>query len=208
MRKKRLQSGTIRKIGKRGVFYGRWLVNKMDKEGKVVRKFTGGRIGFAAEMTLAEAKRKLIDMIQRSEQQHDEMIALHIRSKSESNSSPIASISHLSRGAVCELLTAAELMKRGFDVYRNMNPTGSCDLVIWSKTTALRVEVKRGMIRDGDPICGVKRNGQFDILALVDDSLQVHFFDAFLQPSFLSAENHSAQFTENEDSADVPSVSC
>lgn len=208
MRKKRLQTGTISKIGKRGIFYGRWLVNKLDKDGNVVRKFTGGRIGFASEMTRTEAKRKLIDMIQRSEQQHDEMIALHIRSKSESKSSPVAAISHLSRGAVCELLTAAELMKRGFDVYRNMNPTGSCDLVIWSRTTALRVEVKRGMIRNGEPVCGVKRNGQFDILALVDDSLQVHFFDGFLQPAFLPCENHSTQFTQTEDVAESLSVSC
>src|SRR6266550_2146551 len=45
-------------------------------------------------------------------------------------------------GASYELLVSAELMQRGFDVFRNLSPNGPVDLVVYRDGKLLRVQVK------------------------------------------------------------------
>ncbi len=45
-------------------------------------------------------------------------------------------------GASYELLVSAELMQRGFDVFRNLSPNGPVDLVVYKDGKLLRVQVK------------------------------------------------------------------
>lgn len=47
-------------------------------------------------------------------------------------------------GAMNELLVAADLMKRGFDVFRALSPSCSCDLAVVKDGTLLRIEVRTG----------------------------------------------------------------
>tara|TARA_R100000152_G_scaffold6890_1_gene2601 strand:- start:150 stop:467 length:318 start_codon:yes stop_codon:yes gene_type:complete len=46
------------------------------------------------------------------------------------------------KGAINELLVAAEAMKRGAKVFRNLAPTGDTDLVLLKDDKLLRVDVK------------------------------------------------------------------
>jgi len=46
------------------------------------------------------------------------------------------------RGSMTELLVCVELMGKGYEVFRNMSPAGSCDLVVLREGRLLRVECK------------------------------------------------------------------
>src|SRR5260370_37710101 len=45
-------------------------------------------------------------------------------------------------GASYELFVAAELIQKGFDVFRNLSPNGPADLVVYKDGHLLRVQVK------------------------------------------------------------------
>ncbi|HEY4710097.1 MAG TPA: hypothetical protein VIH46_08005 [Candidatus Acidoferrales bacterium] len=45
-------------------------------------------------------------------------------------------------GAAYELAVAADLIKRGFDVFRNLSPNGPADLLVIKSKKILRVQVK------------------------------------------------------------------
>jgi hypothetical protein len=45
-------------------------------------------------------------------------------------------------GAACELIVCADLLRRGFSVYRNVSPAGVTDLVALKDGRVLRVQVK------------------------------------------------------------------
>ncbi len=45
-------------------------------------------------------------------------------------------------GASYELFVAAELIQKGFDVFRNLSPNGPSDLVVYKDDILLRVQVK------------------------------------------------------------------
>jgi hypothetical protein len=45
-------------------------------------------------------------------------------------------------GASYELFVAAELIRKGFDVFRNLSPNGPADLVVYKDDMLLRVQVK------------------------------------------------------------------
>ena len=47
-------------------------------------------------------------------------------------------------GAAAELMVAADLIDRGFDVFRNLSPNGPIDLVVLAGGKLYRVQVKRG----------------------------------------------------------------
>ncbi len=53
----------------------------------------------------------------------------------------IGAVSPGSVGAAHELLVCADVLKRGWTVYRNVSPHGDADLVIAKGETMLRVEV-------------------------------------------------------------------
>lgn len=49
-------------------------------------------------------------------------------------------------GAIAELAVAADLLSRGYEVFRAMSPSCSCDLAINSGGILIRVEVRTGYI--------------------------------------------------------------
>lgn len=71
-------------------------------------------------------------------------------------------------GAASELIAAAYLLQQGYEVFRNVSPTGPADLVIWSRETGemTKVDVKV-------PVRYVKQDGtivhHFDRKALRED---------------------------------------
>jgi hypothetical protein len=78
----------------------------------------------------------------------------------------------IQKGAANELLAAADLLRRGFDVFRNVAPSG-CDLVIVRGHFVWRVEVAAATIRrDGQLGYAVSMRhrgdpAHFDVLAWV-----------------------------------------
>jgi len=73
-------------------------------------------------------------------------------------------------GSASELLACADLLKRGFSVFRAVSGCCSCDIVILKGKTLLRVEVKTAYRNEsGRGVCAVNQRqvGQHDILAKV-----------------------------------------
>lgn len=85
----------------------------------------------------------------------------------------------LARGAAGELLACVDLMRHGFEVFKNVNPTGSCDLAVEIGGEFMRVEVKIGTLdANGKPLVETARQlGKFDLLAVVGPDGSVSYFD-------------------------------
>ena len=70
-------------------------------------------------------------------------------------------------GAEGELIVAADLLHKGFEVYRNVSPWGSSDLIIKRDRDVLTVEVRVGYLtKAGKPMCA-KQRIKSDVLAIV-----------------------------------------
>lgn len=72
-------------------------------------------------------------------------------------------------GALNELLAAADLMRKGFAVFRALSPACHCDLVVVGKARALRIEVTSAK-RYPDGVLRFPKHrdtSRYDILALV-----------------------------------------
>lgn len=52
-------------------------------------------------------------------------------------------------GAMSELLVCVELLNRGYEVFRAMSPSSSCDLIAFNGASCIRVEVKTSSERNG-----------------------------------------------------------
>jgi hypothetical protein len=79
------------------------------------------------------------------------------------------------KAAIGETLVAADLMAKGFFVYRCLSQTGPCDLIAYGKSGLLRIEVRCGSVgRDGRLTCALPESGRYDILAIMapDKTLQ------------------------------------
>ena len=72
-------------------------------------------------------------------------------------------------GAANELKVAADLMLRGFDVFRALSPQCSCDLAILRGGKLLRVEVRSGRPAKNrkKPFWAKPKKGKSDLFALV-----------------------------------------
>ena len=107
----------------------------------------------------------------------------HVWLGSVNGPSPIAvgrkkeTVARFKSGCVAELTVCAELMAKGYDVYRPIDPRAPCDLIYWDGTTLIRVEVK--FIRTGTEKRldrDLLRNfGKFDILALVNEEGKIEY---------------------------------
>lgn len=83
-------------------------------------------------------------------------------------------------GAACELIVCADLLSKGYHVFRSMSPTAPYDLVVTMKEKTIRVEVKKHPI--GKVGSFVKhtlvRKPETDIVALMDSrDNSVTYFD-------------------------------
>lgn len=72
-------------------------------------------------------------------------------------------------GAIAELIVCADLLKRGFEVFRSVSPSCSCDLAIMKDKKLVRVEVTTGYVTAGGKITHPKQPQhfhKFDLLAV------------------------------------------
>lgn len=71
-------------------------------------------------------------------------------------------------GAIAELFVAADMLRRGYNVFRAVSPSSPVDIVAVSRLgVSLRVEVKTGSKAvDGRLIFGRGDNSKYDVLAV------------------------------------------
>lgn len=80
-------------------------------------------------------------------------------------------------GAIHELEACADLMKRGYEVYRAVSASANCDLVVLKDNKLLRVEVTTGKLYGNGKIYYPPKTKQiFDVLAVVIYGGPVHYF--------------------------------
>ena len=79
------------------------------------------------------------------------------------------------RGAISELTVSANLMARGYEVFRALSPSASCDLIALKDGEVLRVEVRTGTYYEPTGSIGVSRRGDYDLLAIVVAEIGVLF---------------------------------
>jgi hypothetical protein len=118
-------------------------------------------------MKVATQERKRVEWVRRSA---GRVKREKVRHEAEAR----LAISASSIGAVAELVVAADLLRRGYEVYRAVSPAASCDLVILREGRAIRVEVKsarRG--NDGSLEYDRPKAGLYDVLALARPSGEV-----------------------------------
>lgn len=81
-------------------------------------------------------------------------------------------------GAMNELAVAADLMRRGYEVFRALSPASPCDLLALKGSLLMRVEV-RSVTRDADgslrKVISKRDHGRYDVAALVERSGQIHY---------------------------------
>ena len=89
-----------------------------------------------------------------------------------------ANLSCGTKGAFAELLTAAILLSRGYDVYRSVSPNANCDLVIVRGKLVLRIEVRSGKYNGRSLKYAKKDQDNADFYAVYhirDDKPQIAF---------------------------------
>ena len=71
------------------------------------------------------------------------------------------------RGAINELLVSVDLFKKGFEVFRALSPSCSCDLMILKNNKLYRVEVGTGWENGFGIKINKKKRENTDILAII-----------------------------------------
>jgi hypothetical protein len=83
-------------------------------------------------------------------------------------------LSNGSMGALSEMVVCADLLRKGYEVFRAVSPSCSCDLIVQRNNKQARVEVRTGRrLVSGDihaPF-GPKDAGRQDVLAIVVDGV-------------------------------------
>lgn len=57
---------------------------------------------------------------------------------------PAPTVSSGTRGAIGELIVCADLLNKGYEVFRSVSPSCSCDLAVLKDGKLLRIEVRTG----------------------------------------------------------------
>jgi Holliday junction resolvase-like predicted endonuclease len=60
--------------------------------------------------------------------------------------SPLRYLSRGNTGAVSELVVCADLLKKGYEVFRSVSPSSSCDLIVLKDGKTLTIEVRTGCV--------------------------------------------------------------
>lgn len=84
------------------------------------------------------------------------------------------------RGAVSELIAAADLLNNGFEIFRALSQHCSCDLIAMKDNVMHRIEVRTGTVYKGSgklnfPYNSRRDEGRFDVLAVVVDSGRITY---------------------------------
>lgn len=197
---------TIRKDTNGHAWSARFSVYELLADGRIKARRKSAILGLTTDMTREEAEaamRRKMKLVRRT---YESLAA------SEVNVTQKWFITNpLVRGAAAELLVSVDLMRAGLQVYRNVNPTGSCDLVVELGQEFVRVEVKIGTLDPtGRPIVETSRqSGKFDVLAVVGPTGSIHYFD--LSFSAIHFANHNLTSADlaiwhgrNRASGDIP----
>lgn len=71
-------------------------------------------------------------------------------------------------GALHEILVCADLLKQGYDVFRSVSSSSSCDIIAMKNKVIHRVEVTTGRYDNYGVVIHAKKDfNKFDILAVV-----------------------------------------
>jgi len=80
-------------------------------------------------------------------------------------------------GAIHELLVSADLLQRGFAVFRALSASCPCDLAVLQGDRLLRVEVTSGVYQKGGGVNYPPHPpDRFDVLAVVTRDQRIHYF--------------------------------
>ena len=86
------------------------------------------------------------------------------------------------RGALSELTVCSDLLLRGFEVFRAVFPTASCDLLVMRKNKIYRVEVKTvKAFKDSIAMPTYLNESKFDIVAFVVKDINVIIYNPKLE---------------------------
>ena len=200
-RKLQYQGGWLQLHGKK--FPKAWLGHWSIYDGYGSRHRRSAVIGREDEMTEKEARIKLRKIIVEEQSLSGAAYACGLsgRAKVELGDRTLKA-GHL--GAIAELIVAADLMHKGYDVYRPLSPMASCDLLGIYDQDIIRIEVKRAEVsEDGRANCDVRRNaGKFDLLAIVATSGEIHYVKNFLIDNFKRPAIRRANVPEKSDPID------
>jgi hypothetical protein len=148
-------------------------------------------------MSKGEARQRMLELIQKTNQEAHALASIGSRSTVPQ----LARIDRLlpaKAGSISELLVCADLMAKGWDVYRAMDATCSCDLMCVKTGAVIRIEVKTGTRERGRALSLHTKIGKFDVLALVDGA-DLHYY-AYHQLGNLKLPNLSSPLSEIEQS--------
>jgi hypothetical protein len=68
-------------------------------------------------------------------------------------------------GAIAELGVSADLMRKGFEVYRALSPSSSCDLLVLKNGKVITIEVRSAFSNSNGIIHSPMRNIKAEVLA-------------------------------------------
>lgn len=93
-------------------------------------------------------------------------------------------ISNSTIGAMHEMLVCADLLGKGYEVFKSISPHSSCDIAIIKDGNLLRVEVTTGQILSSSgKVCRPHKDfSRFDVLAVVLRNGKINY-----EPDFLNS---------------------
>lgn len=96
-------------------------------------------------------------------------LAHKARAKIEKRYGPGPNLNSGNRGAVSELIASADLIQKGFEVFRSVSPTTSCDLIALRNGILFRIEVRTAYRNKVGNLMYAKNQkpGRMDIYAAV-----------------------------------------
>ena len=91
---------------------------------------------------------------------------------------PVSGLSHGTVGAIAELRVSTDLLQKGYEVFRALSPSCSCDLAILKNGILYRVEVRTGYKNLSGNLYysrGDRDIGRQDIFAVLHDDMIYYF---------------------------------
>jgi Holliday junction resolvase-like predicted endonuclease len=161
---------------RKGSYVGRWY--SYGKGGKCRRPEKV--LGRVEEITMEQARERLVVLIAANTGK-----SLSMKGKvidwTRMNAMPSAGDKSYRAGAIAEVVATADMLIRGYEVFKAVCPTAICDLIAIKGGITFRVEVKYISETCSVPskmYRALTRNvGKFDLLAVVQPNYEVKYFD-------------------------------
>lgn len=163
MGKRRYQKGTIEFNQKKGEWTGRYLEDRRQPDNTFKRIHKRVFLGTIEEIpSRMEAHAKLSQFL----------MPINSRlgtAEKKLEISPVV-INLGEKGAIGELIVSTDLLHRGFEVFRNLSPTGSADLIALKDRRTYTIQVKRRLTEKPNQLVSFLRplGEEYDVLAMVD----------------------------------------